>query len=167
MTIAYIGLGSNLADPPAQIESALKAITRIRETRLVTRSRLYASAPWGKTDQPEFVNAVAEIDTVLSARDLLDDLLAIERKAGRRRNADRWGPRILDLDILLYGQAVIDEPWLRIPHPHLHERAFVLVPLNEIAPDVNLPNGGRLSDLLQRVDLSTCIPLESGAIVPQ
>ncbi|MEP6484872.1 MAG: 2-amino-4-hydroxy-6-hydroxymethyldihydropteridine diphosphokinase [Rudaea sp.] len=167
MAIAYIGLGSNLADPRAQIEAALTAIAAIRETRVLARSRLYTSVPWGKTDQPDFVNAVTKLDTTLPARALLDELLAIERRAGRQRSADRWGPRILDLDILLYGECIFDEPALRIPHPHLHERAFVLVPLNEIARDLEVPGRGKVLDLLERIDTSACVPLESGVATPQ
>ena len=125
MTIAYVGLGSNLAEPRKQIETALLALSGLPRTTLRTHSRLYATEPWGRSDQPAFVNAVAELDTQLSARDFLDALLAVERQAGRERNSERWGPRILDLDVLLYGQARIDEPALHVPHPRLHERAFV------------------------------------------
>src|ERR1700682_1454369 len=103
MTIVYIGLGSNLADPRMQVENGLRALAGLADTRLLRRSRLYRSAPWGRVDQPEFVNAVAELDTTLAPQVLLDALLAIERHAGRERDATRWGPRVLDLDILVYG----------------------------------------------------------------
>ena len=129
MEVAYVGLGSNLAEPQRQLASALRAIASIPSTRLIAQSSFYATAPWGRRDQPDFVNAVAKLETDLSARSLLAELLAIEQRAGRQRDGDRWGPRILDLDILVYGRSRIDEPALRVPHPHLHERAFVLVPL--------------------------------------
>src|SRR5579862_7014488 len=110
METVYIGLGSNLADPPDQLRSALHAMAAMPSTRVVRSSRFYRTAPWGKSGQPDFVNAVAEIQTALNARDLLDQLLTIERAAGRQRDGERWGPRILDLDILLYGRETIDEP---------------------------------------------------------
>jgi 2-amino-4-hydroxy-6-hydroxymethyldihydropteridine diphosphokinase len=160
MANAYVGLGSNLADPRAQVERALRALAQLPRTTLVRCSRLYRSAPWGRADQPEFVNAVAELRTELSARELLEALLAIERRAGRERDATRWGPRVLDLDILVYGDRVIDETGLHVPHPHLAERAFVLAPLAEIAPDLIVPERGRVAALLARIDASGCTPLE-------
>lgn len=156
MENVYIGLGSNLADPRVQVEAGLSALAGLPMTRLVARSRLYRSAPWGRADQPEFVNAVAQIETALAPRELLDALLAIERHAGRKRDGARWGPRVLDLDVLAYGERRIAEPGLHVPHPHLHERAFVLVPLVEIAPDLDIPGRGRIKDLLAGVDASTC-----------
>lgn len=156
MENVYIGLGSNLADPAAQVEAGLRALARLPKTRLVARSRLYRSAPWGRVDQPEFVNAAAQLETVLEPGLLLDALLQIERAAGRERDGTRWGPRVLDLDILVYGERRIAEPGLHVPHPHLPERAFVLVPLAEIAPDLQVPGRGRVADLLAGVDASTC-----------
>lgn len=156
MENVYIGLGSNLADPAAQVEAGLRALARLPKTRLVARSRLYSSAPWGRVDQPEFVNAAAQLETVLEPGLLLDALLQIERAAGRERDGTRWGPRVLDLDILVYGERRIAEPGLHVPHPHLPERAFVLVPLAEIAPDLQVPGRGRVADLLAGVDASTC-----------
>jgi 2-amino-4-hydroxy-6-hydroxymethyldihydropteridine diphosphokinase len=164
MTIAYVGLGSNLAEPRKQIEAALKTLADLPQTTLIAQSRLYSTEPWGHREQPSFVNAVAELATQLSARDLLHCLLGIERRVGRERNGGRWGPRILDLDILLYGNARIDEPALHVPHPRLHERAFALVPLAEIAPELDIPGVGRIRDLLARIDPSTCAALESGPI---
>jgi 2-amino-4-hydroxy-6-hydroxymethyldihydropteridine diphosphokinase len=164
MTIAYVGLGSNLAEPRKQIEAALKNLADLPRTRLIAHSRLYSTEPWGRSDQPSFVNAVAAIDTQLSARDLLEALLAIERGVGRQRDGERWGPRILDLDILIYGDVRIDEPALHVPHPRLQERAFALVPLAEIAPELDIPGVGRVSDQLLRIDASTCTALESGPI---
>lgn len=156
MTSIYIGLGSNLADPQAQVEGGLRALGGLAETHLLRRSRLYRSAPWGRADQPEFVNAVAQLDTTLAPHILLDALLTIERQAGRERDTTRWGPRVLDLDILLYGDVVLDEPGLHLPHPHLHERVFVLMPLCEIAPELQIPGLGRADALLARLDTSTC-----------
>ena len=149
---AYIGLGSNLADPRAQVEHALAALGQLPGSRMLQQSPLYASAPWGVVDQPEFVNAVAAIETSLAARELMQALLALERDAGRERGGARWGPRILDLDLLLYGDAVIDEPGLRVPHPHLHERAFVLRPLADIAPQLVLPGRGPVAPLAAAAD---------------
>ena len=158
--IVYIGLGSNLADPRAQVESGLRALATLARTRLTRRSRLYRSAAWGKTDQPDFVNAVARLETSLEPRALLDELLTIEQAAGRRRGEHRWGPRILDLDILLHGDRMLSEPGLHVPHAHLAQRAFVLVPLAEIAPDLQVPGLGPIQLLLGHVDTLACLPLE-------
>jgi 2-amino-4-hydroxy-6-hydroxymethyldihydropteridine diphosphokinase len=158
--IVYIGLGSNLAEPRAQVEAGLQALTRMTRTRLLQRSRLYRSAPWGKVDQPDFINAVAQLETELEPRALLGQLLAIEHAAGRIRSGDRWGPRVLDMDILLHGERVLDEPGLHVPHPHLAQRAFVLVPLAEIAPDLQVPGIGPIQRLLTQVDTMACLPLE-------
>src|SRR6185312_12840732 len=151
MEQVYVGLGSNLADPRAQVEHALHALERLPRTRFKQSSRLYRSAPWGWADQPEFVNAAVALQTELPPRELLDALLVIERAAGRARDTTRWGPRVLDLDILVYGDRLVDEPGLHVPHPHLHERAFVLLPLAEIAPDLLVPGRGRVGDLVQHV----------------
>ena len=143
---AFVGLGANLGDPADALRRALRALDALPRTRLLRASRLYRSAPWGLQEQPDFVNAVALLRTRLPARALMDALLGLERLAGRdRRNQQRWGPRALDLDLLLYGDAVVDEPGLRIPHPHLHERAFALLPLLEIAPDATIPGIGPAS----------------------
>ena len=158
---AYVGLGSNLADPRAQVERALAALEQLPYARLARRSHLYACAPWGVVDQPEFVNAVAQLETRQTAMDLMQALLAIERASGRERNGTRWGPRILDLDLLLYGDSVIDEPGLHVPHPHLHERAFVLLPLAEIAPQLVLPGRGPVAALVQAIDAAACRRLEA------
>jgi len=127
------------------------ALGRLPGTRLLRASRLYRTPAWGVTAQPDFVNAVAMIETTLAPTALLQELLRIERDAGRDRLADgsdRWGPRTLDLDLLLYGDAVIDVPGLSVPHPHMHERAFVLVPLLEIAPDARIPGRAAVADAL-------------------
>jgi 2-amino-4-hydroxy-6-hydroxymethyldihydropteridine diphosphokinase len=146
---AFIGLGANLDDPAGQIERALGAIASLPLTALVKRSALYLSRPMGPADQPDYINAVAKVDTGLSAAELLTELLAIERRQGRQRSADqRNGPRTLDLDLLLYADLVSDDPALTLPHPGAHERDFVLVPLAEIAPRLVIPGRGRVSDLL-------------------
>ena len=163
MSMVYIGLGSNLADPRAQVEGGLRALAGLANTRLVRSSRLYRSAPWGRADQPEFVNAIAELDTALAPQNLLDALLAIERQAGRERDATRWGPRVLDLDILAYDDLVLDTPGLHLPHPHLHERVFVLMPLCEIAPQLQIAGKGRVDVLLAQLDAATCRALECTA----
>lgn len=163
MALAYIGLGSNLADPCAQILTAFRALKHLPQTRVLRCSRLYRSAPWGKADQPEFVNAVAELETALTPHALLDALLGIERKAGRVRNGDHWGPRVLDLDILVFAGTCIDDAGLRIPHPRLHERAFALMPLAEIAPNLAIPGRDNVANLLAQIDTSDCRALESNA----
>jgi len=155
---AFIGLGSNLGDPAAQIRRALRALAALPETRLVRRSSLYRNPPAGYLDQPEFINAVARIETRLAPRDLLEELLAIERAHGRVRDFPN-GPRTLDLDILLYGERTVREPGLTIPHPRLLERAFVLVPLAEIAPETVVPEGGRIADLAAKLDASGLVKL--------
>lgn len=142
-TIALVGLGGNVGDVAATLRHAFKELDALPDTHLMRASKLYRSRAWGRTDQPDFVNAVAMLQTGLGARELLDAMLGIEHDAGRERSADmRWGPRTLDLDLLLYGDAVIDEPGLHVPHPHLHERSFALVPLVEIAPDAMIPGIG-------------------------
>ncbi len=146
-TKAFIGLGANLGDPEAQVRRALAALADLPGTRLVTASSFYRSAPVGVVAQPDFINAVAEIETALGARALLEALLAAERRFGRRRDFP-GAPRTLDLDLLLYGDRVIAEPGLVVPHPRMHERAFVLAPLAEIAPDVAIPGKGRAGALL-------------------
>lgn len=152
MSEAYIALGSNLGDARGHVLEAFDALDRLPGTRLLARSPLYLTPPWGVLDQPSFVNAVAKIATELKPHDLLDALLAIERAAGRVRNGDRWGPRTLDLDILhVDGMASGDER-LTLPHPRIRERAFVLVPLNDLAPDLVLPGQGRVADLLAALD---------------
>ncbi|AGI26061.1 2-amino-4-hydroxy-6-hydroxymethyldihydropteridine diphosphokinase [Pseudomonas sp. MT3] len=144
----YIGLGSNLAEPRQQLEAALKALSQIPATKVAVVSPLYVSDPLGPPDQPRYVNAVAALDTDLEPLALLDALQTIELEQGRVRKDERWGPRTLDLDILLFGERLIDEPRLRVPHYHMHARAFVLYPLADLAPQLQLPNGQMLADLL-------------------
>ena len=145
--VATIGLGANLNDPAAQVEYALAELGRLPGTRLLVRSSLYASAPVGYVDQPDFINAVAQVETALAPRTLLAALLDIEHRHGRERSF-RNAPRTLDLDLLLYGDAHFHEDGLTLPHPRMHERGFVLLPLLEIAPDAVIPGHGRAADWL-------------------
>lgn len=150
---ACIGLGANLGDAAGAVRGAFAALDGLAHTRLLAASRLYRTAAWGRTDQPDFINAAALVETTLPPRVLLQALLEIERAAGRVRGADdRWGPRVLDLDLLLYGGEVIDQPDLQVPHPHLHARAFVLVPLAEIAAGGVIPGHGTVCEALHAVD---------------
>jgi len=155
---AFVALGSNLDDPSAHIRRAFEALAGLPTTRLVRRSSLYRNPPSGYRDQPDFVNAVAQIETRLGPRELLDQVLAIEQVHGRVRHAPN-GPRTLDLDILLYGDRTVHEPGLTIPHPRMLERAFVLVPLAEIAPDAMLPGSGRAADLARTANAAGMIKL--------
>lgn len=159
MIKAFVGLGGNQGDVLAAFDRAERAMAELPGTRVVARSRRYRTPPWGRRDQPDFVNAVVQLETALSARALLDGLLDIERRLGRERGAERWGPRLLDLDLLLYGDAVHDEPGMQVPHPQLHQRAFVLVPLHELAPDARVPGRGAVSELLAAVDAQDIVAL--------
>jgi len=145
---AFVALGANLGQPDLQVRDAVAALAAMPGTRLLAASSLYRSAPVGVGEQPEFTNAVAAIETGLGARALLDALLAIEARFGRRREFP-GAARMLDLDLLLYGDQTIDEPGLVVPHPRMHERAFVLAPLAEIAPDATIPGKGRVAALLK------------------
>jgi 2-amino-4-hydroxy-6-hydroxymethyldihydropteridine diphosphokinase len=144
---AYVALGSNLDDPAAQVRAGTQALGMLPGTRLVCCSSLYRTAPVGVTDQPDFINAVCALDTGTPAGALMQALLDIERAHGRQR-AIPGGPRTLDLDLLLYGELTCHEPGLTLPHPRLHERAFVLYPLSEIAPGLSIPGHGRIETLL-------------------
>lgn len=147
---AYIALGSNLGDPSATVQAALAALEALPQTTLVAASSLYRSAPVGLKNQPDFINAVAAADTQLSAPALLKALFAIEARFGRRREFHH-APRTLDLDLLLYGDVVSADPRLTLPHPRMHERAFVLLPLTEIAPEATIPGHGPAAALLEGV----------------
>jgi 2-amino-4-hydroxy-6-hydroxymethyldihydropteridine diphosphokinase len=142
VTRAYVGLGANLGDREATIRAALEALPGV-----VAVSSLRETDPVGVTDQPQYLNGVAALETGLSPRELLDALLAVERELGRERR-ERWGPRTIDLDLLLYGEETIDEPGLTVPHPRLHERRFALEPLSELAPDALIPGRGRVAAVL-------------------
>lgn len=156
---ACIALGANIGEPVRQIEAGFAALAALSETRLVAHSSLYRSAPVGYADQPDFINAVAVIETLLGPHALLNALLAIERVHGRVREFAN-APRTLDLDIVLYGDTVMHEPGLTIPHARMLERAFVMVPLAEVAPDAKVPGQGRVRDLAARVDAASVAQLQ-------
>ena len=161
---AYIGIGANLGDPVAQVRQACRDLAeRLPESRLMACSRLYRNPPLGPQEQPDYVNAVACLHTRLSARGLLSALQAIERHHGRDRshNPQRWGPRTLDLDLLLFGDQVIHEPHLTVPHPGIAQRNFVLYPLLEIAPDLCIPQLGAVSALCAQQAADTLVAIAS------
>lgn len=147
MTIAFVGIGSNLEEPERQVREAFAELDRLPHTRVVKQSSLYRSAPVGHAAQPDFVNAVAQLETGLSAERLLAELQDIESRHGRQRSFPN-APRTLDLDVLLFGNSELDAPGLRIPHPRMHERAFVLKPLVEISPEIAIPRLGSARALL-------------------
>jgi len=147
----YIGLGANLGDPIAQLRAALLALDADPDIRVTAISSLYRTPPWGPVAQAPFVNAVAALEILIDAPALVARLLEVERAGGRTRSAQRWGPRAIDLDLLLDGALSLDLPGCRVPHPRLHERAFVLVPLAEIAADVMVPGHGSVAECLQRL----------------
>lgn len=156
MITAYIGLGSNQGDPRAQVQQAFAELAGLPDTQLAARSPLYGSAPVDAPGQPDFVNAVAAVETELSAAQLLEALLAIESRHGRER-PHRNAPRVLDLDLLLFGETACVSPRLTLPHPRMHERAFVLRPLLDLDPRAEVPGRGSARELLracaaQRVD---------------
>ena len=159
---AFIALGANLEDPVVQVRAGLAALATLPDTQLLMQSSLYRTAPVGYADQPDFINAVAAVDTELSPRELLDALLAIELNHGRVRQFAN-APRTLDLDVLLYDDVEVNESGLTIPHPRMHERAFVLAPLAEIAPLCEIPGHGRVSELLRSLDPQGVTRLAGGA----
>lgn len=148
---AYVALGSNLNQPRERIVEAFERLAGVRDTRLELRSLLYLTHPMGPQNQPDFVNAAAGLLTQLSAQELLGELLQIERAMGRDRQ-ERWGPRIVDLDLLWMSGPPIDEPNLKLPHPGVSERNFVLYPLSDIAPTLAIPGHGRVASLKSRVN---------------
>lgn len=156
--IAYVGLGSNMDHPREQVLAALGELSQLPESRLLKQSRLYRSAPMGFAAQPDFVNAVAQLDTALPPPCLLAELQGIENRHGRERPF-REAPRTLDLDLLLYGDAVISSTSLTVPHPRMHERAFVLRPLTDISPGVSVPGRGTALQLLQDCGAQEVEPL--------
>ena len=143
----FIALGANLGDPVVTVRAAIGALRGLAQTEFIAVSSLYRTAPVGLKNQPDFVNAVVELLAAASATTLLESLFAIEEHFGRQRSVKN-APRTLDLDLLLYGDAISDDPQLTLPHPRLHERAFVLAPLAEIAPQLSIPGRGRVSELL-------------------
>ena len=153
MTVrVYVGLGSNLEDPVAQVLEAVEELEMIPDSILVSRSSLYRGKPMGPADQPDYVNAVVAMDTLLSAANFLQELIRIEDLQGRVRDGEKWGPRIIDLDLLMYGKQKINTPDLTVPHPGMHERDFVIIPLSELAGDVNVPGQGRLTALINKCE---------------
>ncbi|MDJ0909730.1 MAG: 2-amino-4-hydroxy-6-hydroxymethyldihydropteridine diphosphokinase [Woeseiaceae bacterium] len=142
---AFVGIGSNLDRPARQVELAMAALDEITDTCVTARSHLYRSSPLGGIEQPDFVNAAASLLTLLEPQELLEQMQAIERARGRERTDQRWGPRVIDLDLLVFADLVIDEPDLTLPHPGIGERNFVLLPLRELAPDLDIPGLGCVS----------------------
>jgi 2-amino-4-hydroxy-6-hydroxymethyldihydropteridine diphosphokinase len=142
VTLAYVGLGSNLGDREAMLLRAAEAIDAVRISPVIE------TEPWGYESQPRFLNAVAELETELSPRELLSLLLDVERRLGRTRDGPRYGPRTIDLDLLLYGDEVVDEPGLQVPHPRLGERRFVLEPLAALVPELKIPGNGTVREAL-------------------
>jgi 2-amino-4-hydroxy-6-hydroxymethyldihydropteridine diphosphokinase len=160
---AFVALGSNLDDPVTQIRSALRALAGLPGTRLMRQSSLYRNPPEGGRDQPPYVNAVAQIETCVSPRELLGQLLEIERIHGRVRETPN-ASRTLDLDVALYGDRVVDEPGLVIPHPRMAGRPFVLLPLAEIAPDVVVPGKGCVAELAAKLDASGLVRIPDAGV---
>ncbi len=152
MITAYIAVGSNLSDPVEQAQRGIEALHTIPNTKVISVSSLYSSTPMGPQDQPDYINAVVAVTTELTPLQLLDRTQAIELEQGRVRKDERWGPRTLDLDIILYGNEVMDSERLTIPHYGMKEREFVLYPLAEIAPNLTLPDGTELSALLDTIE---------------
>jgi len=145
MTLAYVGLGANLGEREGSIRRAAELIGARRLSSIIE------TEPWGMVDQPDFLNAVAELETDAGPGPLLDRLLDVERELGRVRDGTRWGPRLIDLDLLVYGAVTSESEGLTLPHPRLHERLFVLIPLAELAPDLVVPGRGTVADLLAKI----------------
>ena len=150
---AYIGVGSNLDDPERQVRAALDALRELPDCQFVTDSPLYCNPPMGPQDQPDYVNAVAAVLTSLPPRAMLEALQALENRLGRvRKDGDRWGPRVIDLDLLVYGNVLLEEPGLNLPHSGISERNFVLLPLCDIAPLLKVPGLGTVKTLAKQID---------------
>ena len=150
---AYVGLGANLGDREATIRRAVALVDELGGVAVVGVSSLRETEPWGPVEQPRYLNGAVALETDLRPRELLDALLDVERRLGRARDdEERWGPRTIDLDLLLYGDLVLDEPGLDVPHPRLHERRFALEPLAELAPDALVPGRGTAAELLRALD---------------
>jgi 2-amino-4-hydroxy-6-hydroxymethyldihydropteridine diphosphokinase len=151
VTRAYVGLGANLGPRETTIQAAVALLAAEEGIQVVAQSTLHETDPVGTVDQPRFLNGVVALDTTLSPRELLDVLLRVERELGRVRDGERWGPRTIDLDLLVHGSQVVDEPGLHVPHPRLHERRFALEPLADLAPDLEIPGRGKVSEVLQQL----------------
>ena len=152
MPRAYVALGANLGDRKATLRAAVRLLAEVGGVEVVAVSTLRETDPVGVVDQPRFLNGAVAVETELEPRELLDVLLDVERRLGRVRDGRRWGPRVVDLDLLIYGDLVVDEPGLRIPHPRLHERRFVLEPLADLDPTLEIPGRGPVSGLLTELD---------------
>jgi 2-amino-4-hydroxy-6-hydroxymethyldihydropteridine diphosphokinase len=148
---AYVGLGANIGERAATLSRAVELLSAEDNVEVLVVSSFRETDPVGVVDQPPFLNGAAVLETALDPRELLDTLLRVERELGRVRDGTRWGPRTIDLDLLLYDERTLDEPGLRVPHPRLHERRFALEPLAEIAPSVEIPGQGPVSDVLARL----------------
>ncbi|MGN5579084.1 2-amino-4-hydroxy-6-hydroxymethyldihydropteridine diphosphokinase [Xanthomonas hortorum pv. gardneri] len=160
MHTAFVGLGANLGPAEASVRAAIAALGALPQSTLIAASRLYRTPAWGREDQPDFINAAAQLLTTLAPLQLLDALLGIEQAFGRQRQAgERWGPRTLDLDLLLYADQVIALPRLQVPHPHLQVRAFALLPLSELAPEAIIPGHGTVRHALQSIQVSGLEPI--------
>jgi 2-amino-4-hydroxy-6-hydroxymethyldihydropteridine diphosphokinase len=146
---AFVGIGANLGDREATIRRAVELLDEVDGIEVVAMSTLRETEPWGPVEQPAFVNGAVAVETTLEPSELLAALLDVERRLGRVRTGERWGPRTIDLDLLLYGERVVDEPGLTVPHPRLHERRFALEPLAELAPDAIVPSRGTVAELLR------------------
>ncbi|MEQ4530635.1 MAG: 2-amino-4-hydroxy-6-hydroxymethyldihydropteridine diphosphokinase [Mixta sp.] len=158
MNRVYLALGSNLADPLHQVRNALDALNAIPQTQRVAVSSFYRTPPYGPPDQPDYLNAAVALDTQLTPEALLDHTQRIELEQGRVRKAERWGPRTLDLDIMLFGEQVLNTARVTVPHYDMLNRAFMLVPLLEIAPQARLPDGRYLADIARQLDCSAILP---------
>jgi len=159
---AWLGLGSNQQNPVARLREALDHLGMLEATEVIATSSFYQTPPWGDTQQDDFINAVTQLETGLAPADLLSGVKAIEHRMGRVRSARRWGPRVIDIDLLLYGDEQLNLDALEVPHPRMHERAFVLVPLAELNASLVIPGRGIVGVLLQNLDRGGIIRLEGG-----
>jgi len=159
---AWLGLGSNLQRPVAQIKRALASLESATGIEILRTSSLYRTPPWGDERQDDFINAVVQVETVLEPMPLLRILQSIENDMGRRRSGNRWGPRLIDIDLLLYADRQIQSEELELPHPRMHQRAFVLVPLCELDGSVTIPGQGVAEELLRRLDSTDICRVEEG-----
>ncbi len=151
MTRAYVGLGANLGPREVTLLRAVDVLAAERGVEILAVSQLRESDPVGNVDQPTFLNGAVAVETSLSPRELLDALLRVEQELGRVRDGERWGPRTIDLDLLVYGDKLVEEPGLRVPHPRLHERRFALEPLVDLEPELEIPGVGKVAELLKEV----------------
>ena len=158
---AWLGLGSNLQEPVMQLQQALRRVGETTGLKVLRTSSFYRTPPWGDEQQDDFINAVVQIETSLEPLNLLGELKTIENLMGRKRSGRRWGPRLIDIDLLLYGDQQLYMDELEVPHPRMHERAFVLIPLAELDPELDIPGRGSVENLLQQVDCSGIKRLEN------